>query len=368
MRLLFSSLFVPMPHHMVIFMRTTSDRVYGLDILKALCAFCVISIHAPFSGTLGLCAEALSRVAVPIFFMITGFFYVDTLKQKKELAQIKKISLLCIYSYMLYFLWGIIHELYVLKRTVHSFLTYVFRPTNLLNWFLFNNCPFAGHLWYLSAILYVLIIVYFLNRVFPGKASRILFAAVPFLLFLNLVFGNYSRLFFQREFSVCYSRTFLLVGIPYFSLGYFFREHKNYIEALLAHPIFLVLSALFFSLTTIFELFLIHHFGLVATVDHFISTIFLSIIVFSAFTSPYWNNKFPILHHIGRKYSVYIYIFHPIVMVVLNLAAKFLQIYKYYCYCRPIVVFIVSIPISKLYIRIQASLTGTIRRHPSAKA
>lgn len=339
-------------------MRTASDRVYGLDILKALCAFCVITIHAPFSGKLGLCAEALSRIAVPIFFMVTGFFYVDTLRQKKELVQIKKISLLCFYSYVLYFLWGLFHELFILKRTVHSFFTYVFRPENLLYWILCNNCPFAGHLWYLSAILYVLIIVYFLNRVFPDKASRILLAAAPFLLLLNLVFGNYSRLFFQRELSFCYSRTFLLVGIPYFSLGYFFRNHKNYFEALLAHPIFLVMSAPFFSLTTIIELFLIHRFGLVATVDHFISTTFLSIIVFSAFTSPYWNNKMPVLYNIGRKYSVYIYIFHPIVIVALDLIAKFLQIYEFYHYCRPVAVFLVSIPISKLYIRIQASLTS----------
>lgn len=350
-------------------MSITSTRVYGLDILKALCAFCVITIHGPFPGKIGICIEALSRIAVPIFFMITGFFYVDTLVQKKELAQMKKIFLLCFYSNALYFLWGLFRKMLAGGgEHVKSYLSQTFALKSLLKWFVFNQSPLSEHLWYLSAILYVLIIVYFLNRVFPDNSSRILLIAMPFLLLINLVFGNYSLLLFQRKFPLICTRNFLFVGIPYFALGYFLRERKKYLEVLRDCPIFLFSSALFFSLTTIIELFLVHRFGLIASTDHFISTIFLSILIFTVFTSPYWNKKMPVLYNIGRKHSVYVYIFHPIVISVLNKVANLLQIYEFYVYCLPIVVYIVTTLISILYIRTRASLTSKFNRQPLMKA
>lgn len=42
-------------------------RVQGLDILKALCAFAVVTIHQKFPGRIGICLDALARIAVPIF-------------------------------------------------------------------------------------------------------------------------------------------------------------------------------------------------------------------------------------------------------------------------------------------------------------
>lgn len=50
-------------------------RYEGLDILKLICAFLVICIHVPTSLRIYENIVVLSRVAVPIFFMITGFFW-----------------------------------------------------------------------------------------------------------------------------------------------------------------------------------------------------------------------------------------------------------------------------------------------------
>lgn len=66
-------------------------RAGYVDILKALCAFLVVCIHAPFPGIVGDYFTALSRVAVPIFFMITGYYYAYTVKQNKSINQIIKI-------------------------------------------------------------------------------------------------------------------------------------------------------------------------------------------------------------------------------------------------------------------------------------
>lgn len=45
-------------------------RADNIDILKAICAFLIICIHVPFPGTVGAYFTALTRIAVPVFFMI----------------------------------------------------------------------------------------------------------------------------------------------------------------------------------------------------------------------------------------------------------------------------------------------------------
>ena len=55
-------------------------RNTGIDILRFICAFLVVCIHAPFPGIIGGCVKAVSRIAVPIFFMSTGYFLVSPVK------------------------------------------------------------------------------------------------------------------------------------------------------------------------------------------------------------------------------------------------------------------------------------------------
>lgn len=350
-------------------MNTTLNRVYGLDILKALCAFCVIMIHAPFPGTIGICAKELSRIAVPIFFMITGYFYTDVKNQNRELAQIKKIFSLCFFSNILYFLWKLFLDVlyflwqYFFVHSGYQFTLFLFQTANkesLLKFFIFNVPLFSDHLWYLCAVLYVLIIVYFLNRVFPKYSSRILLIVTPFLLLINLTFGNYSQLLLKRTFSDYITRNFLFVGIPYFTIGFYLRKHKKIIAAFSAKHSLLVLLTLFFALSTIIDRYLLCHFGLSATSDHALSITFLSILVFVAFTSTYWNGKMSFLYNIGRKYSTFIYIFHPILITVLSIIAHRLQIDEFYTYCCPVVVYFTSILIGMLYLRIQSNFGSKV--------
>ena len=61
-------------------MKILENRNNNLDILKTICAFLVICIHIPFPGSVGAIITPLARIAVPIFFMITGYFYNRTSK------------------------------------------------------------------------------------------------------------------------------------------------------------------------------------------------------------------------------------------------------------------------------------------------
>lgn len=66
-------------------------RYEGLDILKVISAFLVVCIHASFPGEFGKNVASLARVAVPIFFMITGFFFDSIIERHREKTQLKKV-------------------------------------------------------------------------------------------------------------------------------------------------------------------------------------------------------------------------------------------------------------------------------------
>ena len=63
--------------------KINKNRNLGVDILKFLCAFLVVMIHAPIPGV-SQYTTPIARIAVPIFFMITGYYYSNTVKSGKE--------------------------------------------------------------------------------------------------------------------------------------------------------------------------------------------------------------------------------------------------------------------------------------------
>lgn len=81
-------------------------RNEGLDALKFICAFLVICIHEPFPGIFGEYVTALSRIAVPIFFMISGYFYSEIVKDGKCKKWIVKIFKLFVGASIFYFLFN----------------------------------------------------------------------------------------------------------------------------------------------------------------------------------------------------------------------------------------------------------------------
>ena len=45
-----------------------------LDMVKAICAYAVVLLHVHFPGSAGIIANVLARFAVPVFFMVSGYF------------------------------------------------------------------------------------------------------------------------------------------------------------------------------------------------------------------------------------------------------------------------------------------------------
>lgn len=165
----------------------------SLDVLKFIAAIAVVSIHTePFhysnNEMIVKIYEVIVRCAVPLFFMMTGFFLmgegVYSLKMQKGIKienidkQIKKICKLYLMWTAIYFPVTIIHEW---KQETH-FVTFVFGFIKQLLFIgeNYNSWP----LWFLLAEIYALIVLkIFIKRM---DSSVSVFLAAVFL----WIFGN----------------------------------------------------------------------------------------------------------------------------------------------------------------------------------
>lgn len=322
-----------------------SERLDGLDVLKCICAFLVISRHTPFRGAFGANLQAITGSAVPIFFMITGFFYDSAHTMKKKLGQIKKHLILCVSTNILYIAWSVLLTLHHHLSVWEDLRRSVFSPIRMLK-MLFFNTPLAintgGHLWYLNAILYVLI-VYFAAKKFGFE--RLIGIAAPILFVLNAALGKYSLLIFGFALPPIVTRNFLLVGIPCFWMGNFIGTHRKTIESLLERKKWLpvVLTAAFTAMVAV-EYNLLTMYKCNAETDYYFFNFPLAACAFILFMQiKRTGGALNMLRVIGKDYSADIYILHPIAITLCASAAARLGINAVYGYVRPIAVFFASL-------------------------
>lgn len=231
---------------------------------------------------------------------------------------------------ILFFVWNV--TLNILRReSIISYMQSIFTGKNTLKFLVLNESPLAGHRWYLGAILYVLVIVLLADKL---NCRKLLYYLTPVLLIADLAFGKYSLLIFHREFPYILVRNFLCVGIPYFCIGNLIREkqrsekwNKKVLQTLI----------LVFAVTSLVERFILVNAGLNATRDHYISTTFLAICLFVYVLKSDWNNKGLAL--IGRKYSTWLYIAHPVFITVFAIIVGKPGIKSMYRCIAPIVVY-----------------------------
>ncbi len=79
-----------------------------IDILKCLAAIAVVEIQKPLEIQGGDEFLILCRFAVPVFFMITGFFYPETVAKKRATEAVWKVFTITILANPFYLLWEIL--------------------------------------------------------------------------------------------------------------------------------------------------------------------------------------------------------------------------------------------------------------------
>lgn len=305
----------------------TTERNHSIDSLKLLCALIVVFIHCKYPYK----AEVLpiTDVAVPLFFCISGYFVFGA---KRNLGRINRI--------MQIFAWSA--ALYLVKTEVLSLLTThsLWIPswhavTNLL---LFNDVAFSIHLWYLPAYIYVLVIAFFIDKYDFWKTS--FHAIIPLLLTGVLI--KYSLADICPE-EIQYYRNAYFTGLPYFLVGAMIKitppSHLN------RHWQRVVLAIAIVALFVVRYLFTTHSLIIMATRE--IDLLLLTAAIF-LLTTLCVQHKDNLLSQLGRRYSLYIYIFHVLIMSICEMVVTKLPstLSEIYMYINPICVFLLSIALT----------------------
>lgn len=163
----------------------------------------------------------LARLAVPIFFAISGWFIFsrDRGEQIKKLQkQIPKLITILIVATI-----GINIVLFFFDKLHLMNSAFEIAPNikALVEMFVLGKSPTIGTLWFLSTLIIVQIIYWLASRTFK-KDNWLMVAAFAFFS-LNLAFGAYRNISGFPELSFPINETWF-VGFAWFSLGYFLAK------------------------------------------------------------------------------------------------------------------------------------------------
>lgn len=143
-----------------------SVRTYhSIDLLKVVAALLVVAIHArPFDGSdYPLFISLFSRMAVPVFFVVSAFFF---FRKKPGAPQLRHyIGRMA----LLYAFWSVVEAYFTIES---AFLSHGWSFDKSLAIFVRNfflNSTFSGS-WFIMALMIAVPVVYWLGRRVPAWA------------------------------------------------------------------------------------------------------------------------------------------------------------------------------------------------------
>lgn len=175
------------------------------------CGIFVVQLHT-IPATVCPLLNVIARLAVPLFFLITGYYYTSIVEKGKYGVQLKRSFVgYCIFSVLLDILW-----LYGSKNNVfYQWFMDTFNSISILNWVLINDTPGIGHLWYLYAMLYSFIAIYVIDKL-KIKVKWV----IPILFLIGLYVGC-------KGWPYSWYRNWAFMGVPYILLGRIIFEYKE---------------------------------------------------------------------------------------------------------------------------------------------
>lgn len=317
-----------------------------IDIMRLISAILVISIHTyPFSQISieldFIMTHIIGRIAVPFFFITTAFFLFQEglpsfQKLKKVISQLLLIYIISILIYIPIQIYN--HSLFqssfeIVKDVIIDGTFY--------------------HLWYLPASILGIIIVYGLIKYIGIQKS---FFIVLLLYIIGLGGDSYYQLSIQVPFlktiydfifQYCdYTRNGLFFAPMFIWLGAFIRYKDFHIIKKRVYIIG-ILCLLLMSL----EIIILHHYQIPR---HDAMTLFLPITMsfFYILLISYQGQRYPLC----KDLSLYVYILHPLMIIVTRMIGKIVHLEKYFiqnAFIHFLIVTILSFGFSYLLIFIQ---------------
>lgn len=315
-------------------------KINSINYMKLVCAFLVIAIHThPFQDINNLLhysfSEVLVRIAVPFFFVSSGYFYIKSKCNFKK--YIKRLLIT-------YISWSIIYLVLQIYNTINIHGNIMTTLKSFIKEFFIYGSYY--HLWYMIALLLCIIITTVFYKI---KRMKLLYILSIILYIIGVIGGAYYKLGSQipiisnlYEFALYTQiRRYLLMGLAFFMLGYLISEFQD-ISKNINITITIITAILF-----VVEIVIINKFELNRDI---IITFFLYPLVLQIFMLclKYSMENINFKIDVG-KLSSFIYFVHPLIIFILN---KFLfgETLLYFVTC------VVSILIALIFIKINKLL------------
>ena len=337
-----------------------SRRNNCVDILRIVSAFCIISLHN-FSGSghpFGEELTAMARFAVPLFFMISGCF-AAAFDPPRRVKQIKKLLFLTVASNLGYFLYRLCEAA---GQYLPGFFAEKFAVKPFLDFFLLGESSVASHLWFLSALLYVVILDHLLlSRLQRLKHGRAVTAAVAAALLVGgLLYYHINTTVLHRELPWQNYRNFFFLGLPFYLFGKLLPD-SGLMKIKLNVPALIGFLAVLFG-TCLGE------YWLLGTKEIYLSSIATALVLLSfALQHPMehagkWARAFAAA---GRNYALPVYVVH-IFMLDKVRGVYFSYVpwgtYKPGFYFIPLVVMLLSLLAAWVYTKGKAAVKRLVNR------
>lgn len=286
------------------------NKNYCLNFIKGIACFGVVYMHTSYDCLLSAVIVCAFRFAVPIFFMISGYYiyYKDRsmvlLKAKKRCIHIVKLFL---YAYCVNQIWTVILTPLLQNRRIELKLLYknFITLAGLKKILLFNQL--GGILWFLLALIYCYLLIIMINKLGIYKLAYIV--AVLLIIGHIIIRGyiQYNSLV-PEETNIIWFRNVWFMGFPFFMMGNLIHRKEEVIKTKIDSSknkllIALVLLGIIISFAERYIVVLEVYWGTLMA-------------VFAMFIYAIINSEktiVPIVSTIGEKYSMQIYIYQMIV-------------------------------------------------------
>jgi len=181
-------------------------RNLSIDYLRIVLSLLIVAIHVVLFNDINnylsyFIVNGLSRIAVPLFLLINGYYFYESIKNGSHLIWLKKVL-------KLYIIWMLIYSVFwvdikSLSKTIEVVFTGYY------------------HLWYINALIISAILTTLL------KNKSFLLIIIGLFLYIVSIYLQYEHNL--NNIHPDLHRTFLMT-LPYFLTGFFINKYKLKIQ------------------------------------------------------------------------------------------------------------------------------------------
>jgi peptidoglycan/LPS O-acetylase OafA/YrhL len=310
---------------------TAIQRNHTIDVFRLLGAFCVVALHSPLGtmpNALALCIRLGSRWAVPFFFLVSGYFIANNLRDRQQINLSKSINSLIgifIVANLAYCLFYLIDA----------------NPTTAIDLdFIKIIVGQSEHLWYIGSTVFGLLMLQYLASRYSDRTLFVV-AAVTLLFVLSHSYASFTGIHMQQDVARYFT------SIPFIFAGFLFGRHPEFLRRL-SIPICIVISILGFLMESgeAIALYKLKGAG-PHNQEMLLGTALLALGLF-CLSLTFMTVQSNGLAQAGRSYSLLIYLYHPIIITIIYSILNLGKYNAYLYWISPIIDFTITLLVLKV--------------------